>query len=132
MNKILIIEDNEYLGRMYQNLLSLSNYEVEWVASGEEGLVRVKENKPDLIILDVIMPKINGIQVLEKLKADAETKNITVVMLTVIGEKELIERCLKLGAEGYIIKSALNLDQLLTEVQSYLKKESKLESNPEV
>lgn len=122
MSKILIVEDNEYLGRMYQNLLSLANLDVEWVASGEEGLARVKENKPDLIILDVIMPKVNGIQVLEKLKDNPETKNITVVILTVIGEKEIIEKCLKLGADGYIIKSALNLDQLLAEVQTYLKK----------
>lgn len=124
MVRILIIEDNEYLGRMYQNLFSLSNYDVEWTVSGEEGLRMVKQAKPDLILLDVIMPKMNGIQVLEKLKTDPETKDIIVVLLTVIGENEVIKKCLNLGANGYIIKSSLNLNQLLEEVKSYLKTSS--------
>lgn len=122
--KILIIEDNEYLGRMYENLLSLESYSVQWVASGEDGMSRAEEFKPDLILLDVIMPKINGVQVLQKLKDDSQTKNIPVVILTVVGEKEVIDKCMKLGASGYIIKSTVNLDQLLVEINSYLKKAS--------
>jgi CheY-like chemotaxis protein len=124
MAKILIIEDNEYLGRMYENLLSLESYNVAWVASGEEGLERAESFKPDLILLDVIMPKINGIQVLQKLKDNILTQNIQVIILTVIGEKEIIDKCMKLGASGYIIKSTVNLDQLLSEINSYIKKSS--------
>ncbi len=109
------------MGRMYQNLLSLENYLVSWAKGGEEGLEKVVSLKPDLILLDVIMPKINGIQVLQKLKDSDDTKNIPVVILTVIGEQDIIDKALKLGAEGYIIKSTVDLNQLISEIKSYLK-----------
>lgn len=121
MKRILLIEDNEYMGRMYQNLLSLEDYLVSWARDGEEGLEKASSLKPDLILLDVIMPKINGIQVLQKLKDSPDTKNIPVVILTVIGEQDIIDRALKLGAEGYIIKSTVDLNQLISEIKSYLK-----------
>lgn len=121
MKRILLIEDNEYMGRMYQNLLSLENYLVSWARDGEEGLEKASSLKPNLILLDVIMPKINGIQVLQKLKDSDDTKNIPVVILTVIGEQDIIDRALKLGAEGYIIKSTVDLNQLISEIKSYLK-----------
>ncbi len=121
MNKILIIEDNEYLGRMYQNLLSLENYDIKWVASGEEGLKTAQDFLPDLILLDIIMPKINGIEILQKLKENPVTQKIKVVMLTVLSEKDMIDKCMQLGAKGYIIKSTYNLDELLSEIDSYLK-----------
>mgnify|MGYP001581239555 CR=1 FL=1 len=121
MKKILLIEDNEYMGRMYQNLLGLENYLVSWAKGGEEGLEKASSFKPDLILLDVIMPKINGIQVLQKLKDSVDTKNIPVVILTVIGEQDIIDKALKLGAEGYIIKSTVDLNQLISEIKSYLK-----------
>lgn len=121
MKKILLIEDNEYMGRMYQNLLSLENYLVSWAKGGEEGLEKAVSLKPDLILLDIIMPKINGIQVLQKLKDSDDTKNIPVVILTVIGEQDIIDKALKLGAEGYIIKSTVDLNQLISEIKSYLK-----------
>jgi CheY-like chemotaxis protein len=121
MKKILIIEDNEYLGRMYQNLLKMEGYNIKWVTSGEEGLKAAEQFQPDLILLDVIMPKVNGILVLEELKKNPITKDLGVVILTVISEKEIIDKCIKLGAKGYIIKSTYNLDQLLSEINSYLK-----------
>ena len=121
MTRILIIEDNEYMGRMYQNMLSLADYRIELATSGEDGLKRAADNQPDLIMLDIIMPKMNGIQVLQKLKDSEETKKIPVVILTVVGEQEIIDKALKLGAAGYIIKSTLNLEQLLSEIKSYLK-----------
>ncbi len=102
-------------------MLSLANYRVELATSGEEGIKKAEDSKPDLILLDVIMPKMNGIQVLEKLKRSDLTKKIPVVILTVVGEQEIIDRALKLGAEGYIIKSSLNLEELLSEIKSYLK-----------
>lgn len=109
------------MGRMYQNMLTLENYQVGLATSGEEGLKKALEEKPDLILLDIIMPKMNGIQVLQKLKEDPKTKNTAVVVLTVVGEKEIVEKCLELGAEGYIVKSSLNLQELLSEIKSYLK-----------
>jgi two-component system, sensor histidine kinase and response regulator len=121
MHKILIIEDNEYLGRMYQNLLSLEKFEIKWVATGDEGLKIAEEFQPDLILLDIIMPKTNGITILKQLKENPQTQNIKVVMLTVLGEKDMIDQCMKLGAKGYIIKSTYNLDELLSEIDSYLK-----------
>ncbi len=124
MAKILLIEDNEYLGRMYQNLFSLENHQVEWCLDGEMGIIKAEEFQPDLILLDIIMPKINGLQVLRALKANPKTKDLKVIVLTVIGEKEIIEECMKMGADGYIIKSTVNLDQLLSEVKTHLEKSS--------
>lgn len=124
MAKILLIEDNDYVRRMYENILSIEKYEVTLATSGEEGIQKAKIEKPDLILLDVIMPKLNGIQVLEMLKADPQTKDIPVVMLTIVGEEEVIEKCLKLGARGYLIKPTLDPDQILTEIKNYLQKSS--------
>lgn len=120
MKKILIIEDNEYMGRMYKNMLDMENYQVELSTSGEEGLKKAREEKPDLILLDIIMPKMNGITVLQNLKKDPKLKSIAVVVLTVVGEKDIVEKSLELGAEGYIVKSSLNLQELLSEIKSYM------------
>jgi CheY-like chemotaxis protein len=122
MPKILLIEDNEFIARMYQNIFTLEHYDVSWADNGEKGLQLAKDWQPDLIMLDIIMPNISGLKTLERLKNDEMTKKIPVVMLTVIGEEEVIEECFKLGASGYLIKPSLNPDQVLKEVKTYLDK----------
>src|SRR5476651_1169797 len=82
MPKILIVEDDPLMSRMYQKIFTFEGYDVEMAGDGQEGLDKAREVKPTLMLLDVMMPKMNGLQVLEKLKADPETKGIPVIMLT--------------------------------------------------
>lgn len=105
MAKILIVEDDPLMSRMYQKIFSFEGYEVEMAVDGEEGWEKAKKNKPTLILLDIMMPKMNGIQVLEKLKLDAETKSIPVVMLTNLAGVSDAEAALAKGAVKYIVKS---------------------------
>lgn len=105
MAKILIIEDDPLISRMYQKIFTFSGYEIEMAGDGEEGLNKAKDAKPTLILLDIMMPKMNGLQVLEKLKADPATAKIPVVVLTNLAGTQDAEAALSKGAVKYIIKS---------------------------
>lgn len=105
MATILIVEDDPLMSRMYQKIFALEGLTVELAADGEEGLAKTRSVRPDVVLLDIMMPKLNGLQVLEQLKADPELKSIPVVILTnLTGEKEA-ETALMKGAIKYIIKS---------------------------
>ena len=105
MAKILIIEDDPLMQRMYQKIFTFEKHEVEVAGDGEEGLAKVATGNPTIILLDVMMPKMNGLQVLEKLKADPATKAIPVVMLTNLAGQQDAETALSKGAVKYIVKS---------------------------
>ena len=105
MAKILIIEDDALLSRMYQIVFSSSNYEVAVAVDGEDGLEKTSSFKPDLILLDIMMPKLNGLEVLKKLKANPETKTTPVVVLTNLAGSGDVQAALELGAVRYIVKS---------------------------
>jgi CheY-like chemotaxis protein len=105
MAKILVIEDDPLISRMYQKIFTFEKYDVEMAENGEVGLQKVKANKPTLILLDIMMPKMNGLQVLDTLKADPETKAIPVIMLTNLAGQQDAETALAKGAVKYIIKS---------------------------
>ena len=105
MAKILIVEDDPLMSRMYQKIFTFENYEVEMAGDGQEGLDKARESLPTLVLLDVMMPKLNGLQVLEKLKEDPKTKAVPVVMLTNLAGQQDAESALAKGAIKYIIKS---------------------------
>ena len=105
MAKILITEDDPLMSRLYQKIFTFEGHEVETAADGEEGLEKVRTYNPDIILLDVMMPKINGLQMLEKLKLDPATKSIPVIMLTNLSGQQDAETALSKGAVKYIIKS---------------------------
>lgn len=105
MTKILIVEDDPLMSRMYQKIFSFEKYEVDLAHDGEEGLSKAQSSSPTLILLDVMMPKMNGLQVLEKLKADDRTKAIPVIMLTNLAGQQDAEMALSKGAVKYLIKS---------------------------
>jgi|SRR6185369_14274180 len=105
MAKLLIVEDDPLMSRMYQKIFTFEGYEVEMAGDGQEGLDKARAIKPTLMLLDVMMPKLNGLQVLEKLKADPETKSIPVIMLTNLAGEQDAEAALAKGAIKYIIKS---------------------------
>ena len=103
--KILIIEDDPLMIRLYQKVFTFEGFKVEMAGDGEEGLEKVKSFGPTLILLDVMMPKMNGLQVLEKLKANDDTKKIPVIMLTNLAGNQDAETALAKGAVKYIVKS---------------------------
>ena len=102
---LLIIEDDPLMSRMYQKIFKFEGFNIDTVSEGEEGLSKVKSQKPTLILLDIMMPKMNGLEVLEKLKADPATKNIPVVVLTNLAGATDADRAISMGAVKYIIKS---------------------------
>lgn len=105
MTKILITEDDPLMSRMYQRIFSFEGYEVVMASDGQDGLDKIRETNPTLVLLDVMMPKMNGFEVLEKLKSDPATKNIPVVMLTNLSSEQDAENALLKGAVKYIVKS---------------------------
>ena len=120
MSRILIIEDDPYVRRFYEKLFRLSKYKVKTARGGEEGLAKAKAIHPELILLDIMMPKINGLEVLQRLKSDPATSDCKVVMLTVLEDKETARKAASLGADGYIIKSSAPPEELISIVSKYL------------
>jgi CheY-like chemotaxis protein len=102
---VLLVEDDPAVLEMYRMKLSLDGYRVNVAVDGEEGLVRARELLPDIIFLDIRLPKKDGFEVLQALRQDPETAAIPVIMLTNYGEKDLVERGLKLGAHEFLIKA---------------------------
>jgi CheY-like chemotaxis protein len=105
MKKVLLVEDDEHMLRMYQKLFTYGGFAVTAAADGLEGIQKAKEIKPDLIILDVMMPKMNGLELLEEIKKDKTIKHIPTVMLTNLSMEREIENALAQGASLYIIKN---------------------------
>ena len=121
MMKILLVEDDPLMVRMYQRKLLTDGYEVGVAVNGEEGLVKVRSFSPDVVLLDIMMPKLNGLQVLERMKADPTTAHVPVVILTNLGgSQEDIERGLELGAVAYLVKSAYRPDEVIAKVKEVL------------
>jgi len=103
--RVLIVEDDGFLASIYAQKLEVEGFTVSFATNGEDGLRLTQKDHPDLVLLDLLMPKMNGFEVLEKLKADPELAPIPVLILTNLGQKEDVERCLRLGAAGYVIKA---------------------------
>lgn len=119
---ILIIEDDQFLREFYQELLTQEGYVVDVAADGEIGLTKLQQGGFDLVLLDLMLPKKDGVTILRDLKFKSPQKsNGAIVVLTNLGQESLIKQCFDLGASGYLIKSALNPDQVLVEIKSYFK-----------
>ena len=103
--KILIIEDDSMIMDMYELRLGEAGYEVLKAKAGDEGLIQAKETKPDLILLDIIMPGLDGFGVLETLKKEATTKDIPVLLLTNLAQEADRAKGQKLGARDYLVKA---------------------------
>jgi twitching motility two-component system response regulator PilH len=120
MAKLLVVEDDPLMSRMYQKIFAFEGYEVESAGDGEEGLEKARSVKPTIILMDIMMPKMNGLQALDKLKADPETKAIPVIMLTNLAGQQDAEAALSKGAIKYIIKSEYEPKQVVGMVKEIL------------
>lgn len=119
--KILIIEDDMFLRSLIGRKLENDGYQTEMAMDGEEGLIKVDKAKPDLILLDIILPKMNGFEVLERIKKDKKTAATPVVLLTNLGEKEDAEKGISLGAEDYLVKAHFTPEEIVDKIKGVLK-----------
>ena len=120
--KVLIIEDEEMLVNMYISKFEKEGYQAEKASNGRIGLEQAKKIKPDIILLDIMMPEMDGFMVLKNLKTDTGTKNIPIIMLTNLGQEEDIKKGIKLGAIDYLVKANLTPAQVVDKVKEILKK----------
>lgn len=120
MQKILFIEDESALQKMFGDALFQEGYEVVSALDGEIGLRLAKEKQPDLILLDLIIPKYHGLEVLEKLKSDESTSEIPVVVLTNSEDMTDVQKALELGATTFLLKASYDLDDVLDKIKQTL------------
>ncbi len=119
--KVLLIEDEKEVLELYRLKLTLDDYEVITAESGQEGLKKAFEQRPDLIYLDIKMPEMDGFEVLQKLRSEPTTKDTPVVILSNFDEQDMIEKGLTLGANEYLIKSQFTPEQISTKVKDWVK-----------
>ncbi|MFA6159724.1 MAG: response regulator [Parcubacteria group bacterium] len=119
--KILIIEDEETLQKALTQYLEEENFEVFGAMDGEKGVEMVKKEKPDLVLLDIILPKKDGFKVLEEIKQNENTKNIPVILLTNLESIEDIQKAFDKGATTYLVKSEYKLEDIVKKINETLK-----------
>jgi DNA-binding response OmpR family regulator len=120
MKKILFIEDETALQKAFGTILKDKGYEITSAFDGETGLKLAKKEKPNLILLDLILPKIHGFEVLKRLKEGKETKEIPVIVLTNLEDMENVGQALELGANTYLIKAQYTLEEVLEKIRKAL------------
>ncbi|PIR73885.1 MAG: response regulator [Candidatus Moranbacteria bacterium CG10_big_fil_rev_8_21_14_0_10_35_21] len=119
--KILVIEDEIYLQNTLSEFLENEKFVVAKALDGEKGLEMAKSEKPDLILLDIVLPKKNGYEVLDEIKKDEKTKNIPVILLTNLESPEDIEKAFEKGASTYLVKSNYKLEDIVEKIKETLK-----------
>lgn len=121
--KILVVDDEESQRNLYKEYLSMQGLNVLIAEDGEVALKIVQENKDiDMILLDLMMPKVDGIRVLEQLKTDPTYKGIVIYVMTVLGTDAMIKHAFDLGADGYLVKDSVEPDQIRDEILAAMAK----------
>jgi DNA-binding response OmpR family regulator len=129
----MLAEDDLILSKVIKEELESAGYEVSHVKDGDAAIKFIEKKKPNLVLLDILMPKVNGMEVLEHVKASSATKEIPVVMLTMLSSDDDIKEALKLGASDYIVKSQHAVGEIVEKVNEFFDKgprpsESSIES----
>lgn len=120
--KILIVEDEEEIAWIWKEELRTKNYKIKIAKDGEEALKLAKSFRPDIILLDLLLPKKSGLDVLQELKADSDLKIIPVVVISNLADDESIKRALTLGAVDYFVKTQHSIYEVVEKVQKYIAK----------
>lgn len=117
---VLLVEDDVFLSGIYQKKFEMEGYKVTIADNGEKALIEAKKKKPDIIMLDILLPKLDGFAVLAKLKADNEVKDIPVILLTNLGQKDDVEKGLQMGAVDYLIKAHFKPSEVVDKIKGVL------------
>lgn len=121
MTKVLLVEDDLPLVRMYEVVLKRAGFEVLNALEGEEGLAKMKAENPDVVLLDLVMPKKDGFTVLKELQEDSALSKIPILCLSVLHQAEDIERALHLGAVDFLVKTEVTPEEIVSRVKKHLK-----------
>lgn len=122
MAKILIIEDEQFIRDIYKRQIEKIGFEVDGFGNGKEGLAALEHGEYNLILLDIMLPDINGLEILKQIKQNPALSKIPVIMLTNLGQDEVIKEGFALGANSYLIKASYTPDQIAAEVKNILGK----------
>src|SRR3989339_693948 len=117
---VLLVEDDVFLSGIYQKKFEMEGYKVSLADNGEKALLEVKKKKPNIVMLDILLPKLDGFAVLAKLKADPEVKDIPVILLTNLGQKDDVEKGLQMGASDYLIKAHFKPSEVVDKIKQVL------------
>lgn len=120
LKRILLVEDDDALANVYMTRLQAEGFDVKRVPNGEEALATALQYKPDLILLDVMMPKVSGFDVLDILRNTPETANIKVIMLTALSQDTDKDRANQLGADDYLVKSQVVIADVVDRIRHHL------------
>ena len=124
-SKILLVEDDNFLVEMYTTKFELEGFEVISAEDGQKGLDMIKREEPDIILLDILMPKMDGFAVLDALKKDKTTVDIPVILLTNLGQKDDVKKGFEKGAVGYLIKAHFMPSEVVDKIKKILKEHKK-------
>lgn len=119
--KILLVEDDPFLLNMYATKFEIEDFQVVVAEDGDKGYKTAVKELPDIILLDVMLPKMNGFEVLEKIKSEQATKDIPVILLTNLSQKNEIDRAMNLGAVDYLIKAHFMPSEVVDKIKKILK-----------
>lgn len=120
---ILLVEDDVFVSDIYQTKISSEGYEVILAENGLEAIKKLEKTVPDLILLDIIMPYMDGMETLRKIKSEEKWKKIPIILLTNLSDKEKIEEALGVGADDFLIKSHFTPSEVISKVNMLLKKQ---------
>lgn len=118
--KILLVEDDEALAGVYMTRLEAEGFNIRRVPNGEDALAAALEFRPDLIILDVMMPRINGFDVLDILRNTPETANLRIMMLTALSQEADKQRAMSMGVDDYLVKSQVVIADVIAKIKQHL------------
>jgi len=123
--KILLVEDDVTLVKMYERKFLSDGYDVSVAYDGLEGLDKVTKEKPDLVLLDIMLPKLDGLAMFKKMRSQPETFSTPVILLTNFGQEDAIFECYKLGAIDYMVKADVTPQQVVDKVKKFLAERKK-------
>lgn len=121
--KVLLVEDDKFLRTVLEKKLLNEGFEVIIAEDGEEALQKLVQERPGIILLDIVLPKRSGFAVLEEIQKDPEFRSLPVIILSNLGQREDVEKGISLGAVDYFVKAKISLDELLNKIKDYAKSE---------
>jgi len=117
---VIIVEDDKFYGNIYKTKLAKAKFEAVVAGNGEEAIEMARKRKPDLILLDLVMPIKDGFQTLKELKADSNLKDVKVVVLSNLSQQEDVKKAKELGASDYLVKTNMSIKEVMDKIQKYL------------
>jgi len=120
MKKILIIEDERVLAKALRDMLERSGFEADVASDGEEGVTKVASGRPDLVLLDIILPRLHGFEVLKRIKENPDTKATPVIILSNLDQDTDIDKARQLGAADFLTKAETDINNVLAKVKEHL------------